>query len=483
MPTIHKNFKTKLFKIIILLAAVFSVLTFFFYHKHYQLNPSYLSGDEPHYIMMTDSLLKDGDFNLKNDYELHRSDAYFPVPNLYPQLSPIVDKSSSQWYPFHTVGLPILIANPYHFFGVLGVRIWMMALQVASVILFFLVLRRYIKSKVQQYVGLGLILLCPLFWQNLGSIFPDLLLVTLWLAVILLFPDKKRISNFALIVVAASACLIHSKAIVLFAPLVILNALWLIREDGFKQWSHRYWPSIAAAVLAGFASTYFLYVHYGIFLPSQLYGKSGQLFSANPLINSIAILTDRNKGLFVYFPILLVIGPYIVRAASDIVQFVRRSWGRSKLSSLSVNHYLFAGVLLGLALLLVTLLGFDDWSGSTAPNGRNMLPFIFLTIFLVAKYVDARNYVELTVLGAVSALCGWLSWLSISDFVYYMAPIGNSFWVDRFQPLLHLPMFGLFVRYDGREPIIRGIEILAVVLCFNFVLAVVYKYRISIKKR
>ena len=64
-----KQLKIALFAI--LFFAVGFTLYIFKYHEYFN-KKSFLSGDEPHYIMMSESLIQDNDFNLKNDYLLKR---------------------------------------------------------------------------------------------------------------------------------------------------------------------------------------------------------------------------------------------------------------------------------------------------------------------------------------------------------------------------------------------------------------------------
>ena len=61
--------KSKL--LILIYAFVFIATCTLFITRGYYKKMSYISGDEPHYVMMTDSLIKDGDFEIisaKNDW-------------------------------------------------------------------------------------------------------------------------------------------------------------------------------------------------------------------------------------------------------------------------------------------------------------------------------------------------------------------------------------------------------------------------------
>lgn len=473
--------KKKIFVISACALAALAVLSLLFIARGYSLTPSYLSGDEPHYVMMADSLVRDGDFNLKNDYQSDRSSAYYLGGQLPPHNSPLVDIESDQWYSIHTVGVPLVIAVPFKLFGVEGARLWMMLLQGSLVVTFFFVLRKYLGSNMRALIGAGLGVICPLFWQNLGSLFPDLLLVSLWMFTILLFGRKDPISNIAMVAIGVIAGLAHTKGLLLIAPLLLAHIAFLIWEDGLSVFIKKQWLAMSVGFLGVVLYVRFLYMHYGIFTPSGLYGNNGQLFGGNLIYNAVAMLTDRNKGLFVHFPLLLIVVPYLAFFVIDLVKTTRKL-ARQKLKLKSV-HFLTAALLVGLAVSLATIVGFEDWSGSTAPNGRSILPFIVVAIFVFAKYLNIHSRLEVLLVGSFALLSIWLSWLSIIDFKTYMSPGVNSFWVDRFQLLNNLPMFG-FVSVDtGRAPLILGLKMLALLLALNICLYVLFKYRVTLKER
>lgn len=480
------NRYTNLKGVCYLVAALLAVLllAFFFSKKGYLDRPSYLSGDEPHYIMMTDSLVRDCDFNLRNDYELGRALEYYPVPGLYPHLSSVIDPAEDGWYSIHTVGLPLILYAPYKLLGLVGARVWMILLQFSAVIIFSLILKKYLALQRQRLVGVILLLICPLFWQNLGGIFPDMLIMNIWGLLILLFGRRDQSSNTAIMGLVLLGTLLHSKGLILTAPLVLFHVLWLVRDSGVMGWVKKYWVGPALLSVGALSYIYFLYRSYGVWNPAQLYsGNEGgsQLFSANPSLNLIALLTDRSKGLLVHFPLLLTAGLYVFAAVSALVRTAKKVVGKK--TKLVLKHYLLAGLTAGTLATLVTVLTFNDWSGSCAPNGRTVLPFVLLTIFIIASFANFRSRFEVVVLLSLGLLSAWLSWLSISDFKYYMSPGANSFWVDRFPPLNNLPIFSLVVQAHESGYAIRGAKILVLLLAANIVLGVLYSYPVSIKKR
>jgi hypothetical protein len=58
------------------IVAVLAILTLLVEVRWHNHQP--YSGDEPHYLVMTNSLIQDGDFDVKNDYVSGRFLRYYP---------------------------------------------------------------------------------------------------------------------------------------------------------------------------------------------------------------------------------------------------------------------------------------------------------------------------------------------------------------------------------------------------------------------
>src|SRR4029450_12137977 len=82
-------------------------------------------GDEPHYLLIVQSLLKDGDIKVANNYEQKDYLEYwggllrphFSRPGL-----------NGDHYPGHSPGLPVLVAPAFAIGGYWGVVVWMASL-------------------------------------------------------------------------------------------------------------------------------------------------------------------------------------------------------------------------------------------------------------------------------------------------------------------------------------------------------------------
>lgn len=467
---------SRYYMVIFLLLCIFSF--FIFFVRGYYKKISYISGDEPHYIMMTDSLSKDSDFNLKNDYQMGRSINYYSEAYLMPHISPLFNINSEKWYSIHTIGLPLLFYIPYKFLGVVGVRIVVCVIQLISIYLFFLILKKYIKDPYRVLVCLVLIASCSLFWQNFGRLFPDLIMVTLLGACILLYSKKGLVSNFIFMSIVFFGILIHSKVAVLLIPIYVTHLIQLIKVSGFREFISKYFSLFLFLAIFIYLYIRFLYLNYGVLSPSRLYGNNGQLFSANLLTNILAIITDRGKGLLIYYPVLLIMGVYIARSISSLHLYIKKV---IKNRSLTSNALLAWGVIIGSSSLLITQLGFSDWSGSYAPNGRYMLVFIFLLVFLIAKYVEYNRTLEIFTVFSLAGMSFLISIYFIFKDIRYIDASKELPITARIDYYGILPIFSAISAKTSSPQIIKGLMIIFLVVVFNIFLFYLFK-RSSLSK-
>jgi hypothetical protein len=83
----------------------------------------HLFGDEPHYVVIAESVVRDGDLELRNNYALEGRS-----PRYVGEVAPHVYQMGHRWYPLHGPGLGVLIAPGLVAGGVLGARLTTCAL-------------------------------------------------------------------------------------------------------------------------------------------------------------------------------------------------------------------------------------------------------------------------------------------------------------------------------------------------------------------
>lgn len=186
------------------------------------------SGDEPHYLVMADSVASDFDLDLHNNY---LSD--FDTRRIYGLTIPHVYNTPRGWMPYHYPGLSILIAAPFRIAGVAGARVALCALTLALPVSLFVWFRERLtaassgrtdSSRTAAWLTLGLVICEPILFGS-TQIYPDLpggvVALSLFVYVLLALEGRRPWWAWALFWLAAG-CLpwLHAK----FAATAILLA-------------------------------------------------------------------------------------------------------------------------------------------------------------------------------------------------------------------------------------------------------------------
>lgn len=102
------------FSILIILMAlyVYTAATF--------VSTKRLTGDEPHYLIISQSVIKDLDFEVDDNYLEDRFNT-----KIYGDVKWHAFRYENGWFSIHNIGFPLFIALPFKYSGKLGVRIFM----------------------------------------------------------------------------------------------------------------------------------------------------------------------------------------------------------------------------------------------------------------------------------------------------------------------------------------------------------------------
>ena len=130
-----------------------------------------LTGDEPHYLILTASLLRDGDFDIGNNYaeDAQTGEIYGPVA-----LRHSVGRDGRQW-PSHTPGMSVLLVPAFALASWLGTRL-MLCLLITPILgwacwLWF----RDRAPPGDAALATASVLLCPAVLFGSNQLYPDLL--------------------------------------------------------------------------------------------------------------------------------------------------------------------------------------------------------------------------------------------------------------------------------------------------------------------
>lgn len=128
-----------------------------------------IGGDEPHYLIMSASVARDGDLELRNNYwwDAETSEIWGPVDEH-------VIPTNKGWSPMHTPGLGVLLAAPFAFGGIAGARL---ALCVVAFSLLALGSWRWMRDSLSRraaaFAVVGLMAGVPTLFGG-SQIYPDL---------------------------------------------------------------------------------------------------------------------------------------------------------------------------------------------------------------------------------------------------------------------------------------------------------------------
>ena len=392
--------------------------------------PRVPGGDEPAYLIITQSLIKDGDLRIQNNH--NRGDYREYYPGHLPRADAIVrDRANDEAYSIHAPGLPALLVP---FFAVLGYRGAVLALLIGAGITSAVIWNlgwRATRSSSAAWFAWGAIAGSTTFVLQSFLIYPDgpgalAVALAIWLLLRLREPGSPA---RLVVIVAVSGALavlpwLHSRFAVIAAGFglaivwSLVRATTLPRADAFKR------VAAFAALPVVSASAWFAYfwILYGTPSPSAPYGTlsgpDGMHASYAPG-GLLALLFDQQFGLLAYAPVLAV-------AAVGLAATAERGIRRAAAVSLAIAF----------AYALITASVWMWWAGTPGTPARFLtavLPVLAIPLALAWRWMheSGRAIASLLVLVSIAitalvigvdraglawndrdALAAWLEWLS-----------------------------------------------------------------------
>ena len=280
-----------------------------------------LGGDEPHYLIIAESLLKDGDLQIENN---HRQGDY---RSFYPrELRPdyMQRGQNGAIYSIHSPGLPALLLPVYAVAGYRGAVAMMCVLAALAALAVFLTADAVAGRGAAVLTWLAVCFTVP-FMPYSWSIFPEMAgaVVVAWATVWLWRPAEQspRVWLWRGMVLAALPWM-HTKFAVFFATFgaaLALRALWPSSPPPSSAVAGRRVPgrahglTAAAALLAPMAISGGLWLYsfaaiYGVANPEAPYGSYTNTYVLTRYIphGLIGIFFDQKFGLLFYSPIYLL---------------------------------------------------------------------------------------------------------------------------------------------------------------------------------
>lgn len=326
-----------------------------YYTSHMQA-----TGDEPHYLVMAQSLWREGDLDLGDNYA--RQDYHeFTPGTLTPHYGQ--PRADGRPFPAHSPGLPLLLA-PVYALGGRALCAVLFALLAATLAEQTRRLALLATGDQQAALAAWVVAIGPpvaLYSFHTYTELPSA--VALALALRLLLEDA-GVGRAALAGGLAGALpWLHPKMIPAAAVLV---ALGLVRLRGRPRLSLL---AVAAAEVA--ALCLFYWRIFGRPTPLAVYGGVPEDASGQPLPALVGLLLDRSFGLLPHAPLFLL--------ALAGLPFLRGRWRT------------LAPVLLVGAAVLAPVLPWRMWWGGQCPPARFLVPLVPLLAVLAALRVAAAG--------------------------------------------------------------------------------------------
>jgi hypothetical protein len=340
------------------------------------------AGDEPHYLVIAQSLWRDADPKIENNHRDGQYREYYPR-----ELEPhyLTRGADGEIYSIHPVGLPVLIAPIYAAAGYRGVVFAILLFAaVAAALMWRHVVAAAQSAGAATFAWAAVVLTAP-FLYNAFAVYPE---VAAALAAVIALTTATaatpRRTRDWIVVGCACAALpwLSTKYAPMSAALALIGAAraWWPQTPAVPDPGDRRVPLRAlAAILLPYAGSLlawftFFYLIWGIPLPQAPYGDLVQTDIRNVVFGAPGLLFDQEYGLLPY-------APSYVLALTGLVWMIRAG-GEPRRHAVEIA--------LAFAALLATVGAFRIWWGGSASPGRPLVSgLLFLMVPIAIAFRSA----------------------------------------------------------------------------------------------
>lgn len=417
-----------------------------------------IGGDEPHYLVITESLLKDQDLQIENNHRRGDYRSFFPG-ELRPDF--MERGSNGQIYSIHAPGVSALVLPVYAVFGHRGAAAFIAVLAALTALAIFDLALLIAGHRAAVLTWMAVCLSVP-FVPHAWAIFPEMpgALLVAWGFLWLCRPvEQSRVPWWFLRGVALAALpWLHTKFIVFLAILSAAFGLRLLRKPSRLV---ALGVPIAASVAAWLL---FFYVIYGKLNPEAPYGAYTSIYvlTRNIPHGLLGLFFDQKFGLLFYAPIYVL-------APVGAWMLLRNPQQRLAAAALVLTVAAYVGSTARLYMF---------WGGSSAP-ARFFVPLLPALAPLIAVAISKWQTTAARALVAMSLVVGLsvaLTGIVAPDrFMLFSDPHGRARLLELLEggsPLsLVVPTFTEPDWPTQLEPLVRWLVALLAALVALFVVA------------
>jgi hypothetical protein len=334
-------------------------------------------GDEPHYLMVADSLLRDHDVSLERDYAEGRYRAFHPGP-LAPHYR--VRGKGGEIFSLHAVGLSVLILPAYAVGGYAGASLLLAFIGALAAREMSALVRNVHGETVGERVG-WLVALSPPLIHYAGLIFTEVPAALLVAIALRQGGRMDRAGRTLAVGLAVAALPWLNVRYAAFAVVLVPFAL--------AARPRRAALLLAPAALSAVALAAYHFHLYGFFDPRRVYGRNPELSLAILPEGLPGLLVDQEFGLLVYAPVFVLVIP-------GMVALYRRDRPRA-LTCVAL-----------IAVALLTAGSWPMWRGGFNPPGRFLVPVLPALVLPTAAALRNRIW------PGAAVLAGWGLWTGLT---------------------------------------------------------------------
>jgi len=325
-------------------------------------------GDEPHYLVITQSLLRDGDLKIENNHQRGDYREYF-----HHELRPhyLTRGIDGQIYSVHPVGMPILAVPAFAMAGYWGVVVMLVLMAALAATLLWTRAREVSGSAEAATFAWAAVALTTPFLFNSFTVYPE---IPGALAVMIALAWRVESTATGVMLLRGIAIGALPWLSTKYAPMAaVLGVIVLLRSLR----NTRAIVALCAPVLILLASWFaFFYIYWGTFSPSAPYGTQENMALQYLAKGGLGLLFDQEYGAVALAPVLVV--------AIGGLALMMRTAGEARRRAIEVVAVFGA--------LLVTVGAFHVWWGGTSAPARPVASGILLLGLPIAwAFAKART--------------------------------------------------------------------------------------------
>lgn len=271
-----------------------------------------ITGDEPFYLLTTQSLLQDGDLDLTQQYQLRSYQAFFNHPDGLWQQSVRLDNGIL--LSPHNPGLSVLLIPGFGLGGLLGAQTQLLILAALTFALTYVLIARNTGEYLWSWLAAAIVGLSANAFVYATEIYPEMPAALLLITSLLLVQSKSSNSAMrTLLLVSLLSAMVWLG--IKYSPLAALVALW-------AMWQLDARPRAALLLAGGVSAGIFVWFHLMTFGSLTPYSV-GVVYAGDPTLavlgqhlgisdrayRLIGLVIDQRFGIGRWAPVLLIAIP------------------------------------------------------------------------------------------------------------------------------------------------------------------------------